>query len=403
MLKTIANVLLGTAFSLHFMGAMPAAAAEIDVMTQNQYIGADLAPVLTAATAVPFDPAAFNAAVVDALSKIAAGRPTDRARALAAEIAKRNPDVVGLQEAYKFECMPFPGYPGGPGLGCDDPAIKAAFRDLLQDTQSVLLGEYVVAGKVTNLQVAAIPFFVNNYPALLAVADRDAILVRKGLPASWVNFVPFGACTKPSDQGCNYVTAPPPVTVTLPSPLPPVTIAIERGFLAVDVTVRSRAYRVFNTHLEQRLLAPNLPETRLLQVGQAFELVTTALATRDATKKLIVVGDINSDPTDSISSPPYPPNTPTPYMLFTLNGFTDTWTMRSGSGDGLTCCQEEDLSNRRTEVYERIDMIFSLTRPSRVLNMRLLGNKMGDKTRPPGNGGLWPSDHAALAARLRFD
>jgi hypothetical protein len=378
------------------------AAAEIDVMTQNQYIGADLGPVLAAATGQPFDPAAFNAAVVEALSKVAAGRPTDRARALAAEIAKRNPDVVGLQEVYKLECMPYPpGSPAVPGTGCDDPAIKDAFRDRLQDTATALLGDYVVAGKVTNLQIAALPFMINNTPAVLAIADRDAILVRKGLPASWVNFAPFGACAKPSEQGCNYVTAPPP----LPTPMG--AIAIERGFLAVDITIKNRAYRVFNTHLEQRLLAPNLPETRLLQVGQALELANIAVL--DVTKTVIVVGDINSDPRDTIPSPPYPPippfpYAPTPYMVFTSGyNFTDAWTLRSGSGDGLTCCQEEDLSNRRTDVYERIDMIFSLPPPSKVLNMRLLGNKMGDKTRPPGNGGLWPSDHAALAARLRFD
>lgn len=94
---------------------------------------------------------------------------------------------------------------------------------------------------------------------------------------------------------------------------------------------------MFNTHLEQRLLAPNLPATR---------------------------------PRDTIAWPPYPVGTPTPYMVFTLlYGFTDAWTMR----------------------------------PAMVLNMRLLGNTTGEKTRLPGNGGLWPSDHAALAARLRFD
>jgi hypothetical protein len=248
------------------------AAAEIDVMTQNQYLGTDLTPVFGAATAVPFDPAAFNAAVVDALKKIAAGQPTERAVALAAEITQRNPDVVGLQEAYRFACLPYPGLPAVPGMGCDDPGIKGAFTDHLRDTELALGGKYVVAGKVTNLNVAPIPFAVNGFPALLVAADRDAILVRAGLPAAWVNFAPFGACAKPSDQGCNYQTAPPPVST------PAGSIAIERGFLAVDVTVKGRAYRVFNTHLEQRLLAPSLPETRLLQVGQAYELAGTALA-----------------------------------------------------------------------------------------------------------------------------
>jgi len=376
-----------------------AAAPDIDVMTQNQYIGADLAPVLAAAAADPFDPAAFNAAVVATLGKIAAGRPEQRAKALAAEIMKRNPDVVGLQELYRLQCQPHPLFPATPGMGCDDPGIRGAFRDRLQDTEDALQGAYVTAGKVTNLQLAEIPFLVNGYPAFLAIADQDAILVRKDLSAAWVDFAALGACAKPSDQGCNFVTAPPLVS----TPLGP--IAIERGFLAVDVTVRDRPYRVFNTHLEQRLLAPNLPETRLLQVGQALELAGTAVGTWDGVKNVIVVGDLNSDPRDVIPpTPPFPGGTPTPYMIFAfLYGFTDAWTLRAASGDGLTCCQAEDLTNRRTELYERIDMVFSLARPALVLNMRLLGSTMGEKTRPPGNGGLWPSDHAALAARLRFD
>lgn len=377
--------------------ASPCVWSEIDVMTQNQYLGADLAPVFAAATAVPFDQAAFNASVVEALGKIAATRPEKRARALAAEIDRRSPDVVGLQEAYRFACLPYPGFPGEPGKGCDDPSIRHAFSDLLQNTEAALGGKYVLAGKVTNLQIAGIPFVVNNYPAVVAVADRDAILVRKGLSAAWVDLSALGACPRPSDHGCNFVTRPPAQAT------PVGEIAIERGFLAVDVSVKGRSYRVFTTHLEQRLLAPSLPETRQLQVGQALEVAQTAVGTWDGVRKVIVVGDMNSDPEDTIPSPPYPPNIPTPYMVFTLlSGFTDAWTMRRRGGDGDTCCQAEDLANRRSELYERIDMIFSLTRPSHVLDMRLLGDRMGEKTRPPGHGGLWPSDHAALAAKLKF-
>ena len=370
-------------------------AAEIDVMTQNQYLGADLTPVVDAATAVPFDPAQFSQAVVQALTEIAATRPAERAQALAAEIAQRRPDVVGLQEAFRFACSPYPGFPTQPGMGCDDPSIRGAFMDKLQSTETALRGRYFVAGQVTNLNVAALPFVINGYPAVLTVVDRDAILVRTGLPATAVDFVALGACARPSDQGCNYQTAVPPFD----TPLGP--IAVERGFLAVDVVVGARAYRVFNTHLEQRLLAPSLPETRLLQVGQAAELVAIALGTWDEQRALIVVGDINSAPEDVIEAP-YPP-APTPYQLFTGNGFTDAWTMRPNPGWGLTCCQTEDLTNRDSVLYERIDMIFSLELPRRVLNMKVLGTTMGDKTRPPGNGGLWPSDHAAVAAKLQFD
>lgn len=360
-------------------------AGEINVMTQNQYIGADL--VLGAPTSDP------NAAIVSMLSTIAMQRPAERVRALAAEIAQRNPDVVGLQEAFTFECIPYLGFPTMPGLGCDDPQIRDAFTDHLQSTEDALRGKYVVAGKVTNLKIDAIPFVVNGYPAVLAIEDRDAILVRAGLTAQPVDFTTLGFCSSRSDQGCNYQNPP-----VLPLPPPVGPIALKRGFLAVDVTVKGSNYRVFNTHLEQRLLAPTLPETRLIQVGQANELLSVALGTWDGSKTMLVVGDMNSDPRDKIVSPPVP----TPYEIFISAGFTDTWTLRPHAGSGLSCCQEADLTNRQSELQERIDMIFSLPRPLQVLDMKLLGTTMGDKTSPPGNGGLWPSDHAALAAKLKF-
>jgi endonuclease/exonuclease/phosphatase family metal-dependent hydrolase len=370
---------------------------EIDVMTQNQYLGADLAPLLGAATSGgQFDPMAFNAALVEALTKIAATRPAERASALAEEIARRKPDVVGLQEAYQFECTSFPGVPLPPGAGCNDPLIKDAFTDHLQDTQEALEGKYVVAGKVTNLKVGPIQFLVNGYPALLSIADRDAILVRTGLHAQHVNF----SCSKPSDDGCHYLTRPPDLV------LGDISIALVRGFLAVDVKVKGWQYRVFNTHLEQRLLAPNLPETRLLQVGQAQELLSTVLATWSRwdgfSKTVIVVGDINSDPRDPKITLPNGQQVLTPYQIFTSNGFTDVWMLRPHPKPGLTCCQAEDLTNGRSELYERIDMIFSLPRPSHVMDVKLLGSKKRDKTDPPPHGGLWPSDHAALAATLKF-
>jgi endonuclease/exonuclease/phosphatase family metal-dependent hydrolase len=382
-----------------------ASAGGIDVMTQNQYLGADLAPVLDAATAVPFDGAAFNTAVVQALAKIAATRPAERSLALAAQIRQRHPDVVGLQEAYEFRCLPYPGVDPMPGRGCDDPNVKGAFTDRLADTVAALRGSYAEAGRVTNLRVAAIPFTVNGFPAVLGLADRDAVLVRQGLPAKAVDLAAAGLCAKPADQGCNYQTAPPVFT----TPLGP--IAIERGFVAVDVRVKGRDYRVFNTHLEQRLLGPTLPETRLLQVGQAWELVGAMHASWDGAKTVIALGDFNSAPGDTIPVPPYSatlPWAPTlpvlpPYQVLVAGGFTDAWTLRPHRDPGHTCCQDEDLKNRQPALYERIDLVFSLQRPARVHDMQVLGDRQGDKTRPPGRDGLWPSDHAAVAAQLDFD
>jgi hypothetical protein len=66
----------------------------------------------------------------------------------------------------------------------------------------------------------------------------------------------------------------------------------------------------------------------------------------------------------------------------------------------LSCCQWEDLKNRRSELYERIDLIWSSV-PPKVRDARLLGESIGDKTLPKGQG-LWPSDHASVAAKLSY-
>ena len=393
------NAIRSSILSAVLVGVASASGAgEIDVMTQNQYIGADLA--LGAPTSDP------DAAVVSMLSNIAAQRPAERVRALAAMIKQRNPDVVGLQEAFKFTCTQDLDVPKD--KGCNDPVIKDAITDHLQGTEEALRGKYVVAGMVTNLKIDAIPFKIGGYHAVLSLVDRDAILVRADLSAEsdFVDFEKLGLCStqNTSDQGCNYQIA---LDLPLPPPLPS---TLKRGFLAVAVTVKGQHYCVFNTHLEQRLLASS-SYPHPVQVGQAFELLGAALATQlncNGVKPVtvIVVGDINSDPRDRQLAPqplPYP----TPYEIFTLSGhntlFWDTWTLRPRTDSGLSCCQKAELQNRRSELYERIDMIFSLTRPSHVLDMKLLGNTMGNKTSPPGNGGLWPSDHAALAAKLKFN
>lgn len=397
--RGVVAALVGSAL-LGFATASPA--NDLSVMTQNQYLGTDLAPIVGAATAVPFNEVAFNDAVVTALRQIAATRPAVRAFGLATQIALRQPHVVGLQEAFEFRCTPYPGAPTVPGMGCDDPSIKPAFTDHLRDTVAALHGWYTVAGKVTNLKVEGIPFTINGFPALVSVADRDAILVRRGVSASWVNFGAIGACPKPSDQGCNYVTAPDPFDTPIGK------LAVERGFVAVDVTVKSRTYRVFNTHLEERLFA-DLPQTRLLQVGQAYELGSVAFAGWDG-RPLIVLGDFNSDPRDTIPVPPYPqtlpgtslPTVPPYAVLAQVFGFTDTWTMQTYSRPGLTCCQDADLKNRRSNLYERIDLVFTLPRPAWVFLPDVMGDSVLSKVWAPGVGWLWASDHGAVAATLLY-
>jgi hypothetical protein len=389
----------------------------IDVMTQNQYLGADLVPVVAAGAAVTDDPAtqvAFNNALLNALAMVAANLPEQRYQALAREIFLRHPHVVGLQEAFEFTCTPAP--PGAPGIppnappgdGCAYGPIAGAFNDHLQGTLDALHGSYIAKAIVEDLDIT-VPVVTPSGGAYVHVLDRDVILVRRDLDRPTTKVVPYNEiCTYPSVDGCNYDY----VATTSIGGNP---LRIERGFVGIDLTVDGSKYRIVNTHLEVRDPDPTNPYSSFVQAVQAYQLIQTATAAVPADRKLIVIGDMNSDPRDVPLPAPVPGGVIVPpYLQFTAPvaaggaGFTDAWTMRPGAEHGqgapligFSCCQDEDLMNRQSRLYERIDMVFPLVRPKMVIDARLIGTTAASKTWPPGHG-LWPSDHAAVAAALKY-
>ena len=368
------SFLISFSFLNHF-----AVASGIKVMTQNQYIGVAIERFLGLS-----DPNLFNAALVAALATVAANKPAERMQAIANQITKEKPAFVGLQEVVRLQCID--GVQTA-GLGCNDPSIAGAFTDHLQLTLDALNGSYVAAATVVNFNIPVIPFFINGVFAQLSLLDRDVILARADVTAAPVQF----PCIKPSLDGCNYTAALPVST-----PLGP--IDIERGFVAVDTTIEGKSYRVVTTHPEIQHPDPTNPASQFFQAAQTAELIQILLNTTPLDRTIIVVGDINSDPAE--------PDLPafgivTPYHQFVDAGFADIWELRPGNPPGDTCCQTEDLSNRRSILDQRIDMIFSLETPAKVRDASLVGDKVSEKTPPPGHG-LWPSDHAGLTAELQF-
>jgi hypothetical protein len=106
---------------------------------------------------------------------------------------------------------------------------------------------------------------------------------------------------------------------------------------------------------------------------------------------------MNSSPVDR------PVGLPTPYEQFFAAFRTDAWRLRPGNASEFTCCQLGDLSNHKSALYERVDLIFSLDPPARVKQARVVGATVSDKTPPPGvPTALWPSDHGAVIADLQF-
>ena len=393
----VAGLLLLSVFSV------PAVAGGkvIKVMTRNQYLGADLTPVITAGTTDDFILEA-NAA----FAQIAANNFRLRARRLATEVALTEPFVFVLQEVFDFK------------LNGSNYPPPSPFLDHLEETLNALADRglnYVVAATVLNLNLEDIPIVLDtdgdevpDTPGLVSVSDRDVILVREDVevtsipglcaipvtnPIPMIPLFPPTLSSTVSEDGCNYTAV-----VEFNSPLlGPITI--NRGFVGVDVTVEGETYRVVNTHLEVRELPPGNTESRIVQSLQAFELKETLLATTPADRKLILAGDFNScDQDTSVYIGPL--EIIPPYQNIVQAGFTDIWdTNRFTSSDpGYTCCQEPNLSNRSSQLYERIDIIF--VRDTPFLSWAFVTGRVPifPLFWPPN----WASDHGGVFGRIDF-
>jgi hypothetical protein len=88
------------------------------------------------------------------------------------------------------------------------------------------------------------------------------------------------------------------------------------------------------------------------------------------------------------------PQDPT-YLDFLAAGFQDTWTELLPGVPGFTSGQAQFLDNKESQLNTRIDLLLTFGKidPQRIA---LFGDKETAKT----PGGLWASDHAAVAAQL---
>lgn len=378
---------------------------DIVVMTQNQYLGADLTPIITAP-----NEQAYAQAVFEALLSVAGNNLPERAQALAESIADRKPHLVGLQEVFQFGCIDPLAWPA-PGKCA---FFSGAFNDHLTETLDALGGEYYVAAVVENINISSttfplpgLPVFLDSDPVpdlFVTVLDRDVILARYDVDAQPVAFsceITGGAV---SEDGCNF-------DEVAAANLLGNTIRILRGFVGVDAEIGGDNYRFVNTHLEVQFPSDN-PFSPLIQAAQASEMLgIMSLTPKLPGTRQIVVGDINSSPDDAPFFTPFPEprdEALPPYMQLS-NGsdlfgmqisvpFADTWGLRPGKPPGYTCCQLADLSNAESMHDERIDVIFAWPAPGRV-KANVLDNDPDDKTL----SGLWPSDHSSVVARLYYE
>jgi hypothetical protein len=329
------------------------------VMTRNLYLGADLTPLIGIDDAgqIPFV-AAEVWAIVQATDF------TARAGALAAEIARERPHLVGLQEAALYQIQS----PGDAVLGGSEPATDVVydFVQLLLDSLAARGASYTAAIVNGTTQVE-VPVYTGQGP--LPFDDvrftlRDAILVRGDVTYANAQASVYGARL---DFPIGGAGGP--------------EVSMRRGWVSVDAAVGGHVFRFASTHFEVQQFAP-------IQEAQAAELIAALTA---SPLPVVVVGDFNSTP-DGLQT--------ASYGMLVAAGFRDIWEPRGSAG--YTCCHVEDLTNHHPTLDQRLDIVFIRGFDTERFRAdgaaRIIGDRPGDRLR----GGLWPSDHAGVVALLRL-
>jgi endonuclease/exonuclease/phosphatase family metal-dependent hydrolase len=343
----------------------------LTVMTRNLYVGGDLF--------LPFVSQDPLGAASTVWGHILASDVPGRMKAVAAEVRTASPDLLGVEEAYRFVVTP---------LGQDAPVLlDLDFLALLQADLRPVLPACVPEASSDRLRaectrpplpctptpgdlrwwrvvasqehtVITIPFVDRGVQ--IKMIDRDAILVGPGVAV---------LSTGGGDFAAEYATS-------LAGVIP---VHLKRGWVEADVVRRDVRLTFVDAHLETKDFGP-------LQSLQAQEL----LARFGKTDPIVLVGDFNSSPVDPAWSTS--PLVPTPYQLIALT-LADAWDV-AGVGSGLTCCFPGDLRPPGALV-ERVDLVWlggDMT-PVRAVRTGLEPLAALDDR--------WPSDHAGVVADLR--
>jgi endonuclease/exonuclease/phosphatase family metal-dependent hydrolase len=354
---------------------------QVKVMTRNLYLGADIFRVVEAAQN---DPRTIPYVVADVFQTVQDTNFYDRAEAIADEVLKTKPHVIGIQEASTYYIQTPGDFLAGNPVQADTVVID--FYTVLNEALEAR-GLYYVAHEVINADIELPMVDLQSQTGLsdVRLVDQDMILVKKPLESREV-------------AAGNYDTQ-------LELDIGGTPAAFSRGYLVVDVEIKGNEYRFVNTHLEVRS-EPGSP-FRLAQSAQMFELLTTIGGLSvDGPPQVIMVGDFNSSPEDIPGEAidpsdgklkPYVP----PYMLATgYFGYLDSWLLQKRYDDGYTSGFDEFVSDPTAELTTRIDHVF--LGPNGYKIEKVKSDVVGDEVKDMTPNGLWPSDHAGVVAKIRF-
>lgn len=348
---------------------------EVKVMTRNVYLGADLGPAIESKGV-----SAFVAATGEILRQVTANDFPVRARGLAQEIIKKDPDLVGLQEVAGWRTGP-PSLE--PLLGGSPPKATTVRYDYLTE----LLKE-LNKGKNRYRAVVVNPEFDFEAPAdengipgdgpnqLIANAEINGRLTMRDVILAKV-----GAEVKVSQPRKGHFKSLYSVELS------GTTVTVVRGWASVDATVRGSApFHFVDTHLESFDPQTVVPSIR---AQQAAELVAPSGPLTNPLPT-VLVGDLNSDTKTAVQ-----PGDGQAYETLVKAGMRERSTYKP-----LGCCLATPLlpvadGGAVSQFDHKVDHIMTrVPKQVKEVNSSVTG-------RSPQNG-FWDSDHAGLFSTLKI-
>lgn len=322
---------------------------DVTVMTRNMYVGADVDAVMTAL--VSPDLTDDMPALMTALQTLQITDFATRVKALADEIRRDRPDVIGLQEVYELTVVPS-------ALGIPDMAtIQLDFLASLRQALRARGMHYDVAGRNTSTDATL-------FGGAIHIVDHDVLLVNprtvnlEGRPIAAVYQANIGEV------------------------VPGLTLL--RGYVARRARIDGVKTLLVNTHLESGA-SDQIAGLRYLQATELAGFIGDA-------KHVILTGDFNGEAGTAM------------YGALAGASLLDTWAVLRPNDAGLSCCQAPDLLNAVSELHERIDLIWTrgFTTRSGELDGEIHLVSADPSARVENAFGqlIWPSDHAGVVAEL---
>lgn len=347
---------------------------DVTFMTRNIYLGADLKPAFEAKSL-----AGFIDAVGEIFNTVKASNMPVRSKGLADEILRRQPDVVGLQEAALWRTGPLDIN----AITTQQPKATHVYQDFIK----ILMKRLNRHGKQYRV-VSIAPEFdfeapadtdgnTNTGPFMGADMDvrltmRDAILVRRhaGVRIDRSS-VKNGHFTKANSFVTNIFG---------------IEVQSVRGWQRMNLKVRNSPwFRYGNVHTEafdDRTVHPSIRARQTQEFADAVRV-------HQGRKPLVASGDFNSD------FPGLVPGDEQGYLVMRKNGFFDI-----GTKSPWSCCvaNSDDMHNGGStkDFDHRVDQFWTNTRGKvETLQTWVTG-------RHRAKNGYWDSDHAGVVIRARI-